>query len=307
MKYFLFSLLLLSPLYAADPPKESVETILAKYKDIKEEIKDLKAVVKTTDAIVYADVGLEYPVHSLKKGHELKLASFEVKTENVFPILINGGVGYIRGGDIKIQKRFSNESASKLDQHNIDYQFEEMVTTLDGRTNLLVKIDSFSAGSNWSDFNELAGDINQGIKAYQFLVEFHPRNENFGFGVGTGFYSSEQAIININAWLFEGQISYSPIKWDAFQWDFQIGGGFSSGLNIEIAGIEGINKGYLYSWNIGTTIRILPESKIGALLGINYKSWSISGMKDVVLPNRLLVDLNGFAGADFFFGLSYKF
>jgi hypothetical protein len=307
MKYFLLSLLLLSPIYAADPPLESVQSILDKYKDIKEEIKDLKAVVKTDDAVIYADVGLEYPVHTLRKGQSLKLANFEVKTENVFPILINGGVGYIRGGDISIQKRFSNESASKLNDHNIDYQFEEFVTKLDGRTNLLVKIDSFSPGPNWSDFNELVGDTNQGIKAYQFLVEFHPRNEKFAFGVGTGFYSSKQAIININTWLFEGQISYSPIKWDAFQWDFQLGAGFSSGINIEIAGIEGINKGYLYSWNIGTSIRILPESKIGAILGVNYKSWNISGMKEVLLPNSLLVDLNGFAGVDLFFGLSYKF
>ncbi len=307
MKYILFSLLLLSPIYGSEAPLESVDSILEKYKDISQEIKELKAVVKTTTGILYADVGLEYPVHSLRKGEILNLANFEVKTENVYPILINGGVGYVKGGDITIQKRFSNQSASKLTDHKIDYQFEEIVTKLNGRTNLLIKIDSFSPGPNWSDFNELAGDVNQGIKAYQFLVEFHPRNERFAFGIGTGFYSSKQEIININSWVFEGQLSYSPLKWEIFQWDFQIGGGFSSGINIEIKDIEGVNKGYLYSWNIGTTVRILPESKIGGVLGVNYKSWSISGMKDIVLPSRLLVDLNGFAGTDFFFGLSYKF
>lgn len=307
MKYLFFALLFLSPIYGAETTPESVESILEKYKDIKEEIKDLKAIVKTSDAIVYADVALEYPVHKLRRGQSLKLANFEVKLENVFPVLINGGVGYVRGGDIRIQKRFSKESASKLKEHNIDYQYEEIITKLDGRTNLVVKIDSFSPGSNWSDFNDLAGDRNQGIKAYQFLVEFHPKNEQFSFSVGTGFYKTEQQIIRLNTWVFEGQLSYSPIKWEFFQWDFQVGGGFSSGINIEISGIEGINKGYLYSWNIGTTVRIFPESKIGALVGVNYKSWSISGMKDVVVPSRLLVDLNGFAGADFFFGLSYKF
>lgn len=307
MKYFLLSLLLCSPISGAELPQESTQTILDRYKNIREELKDLKAIIKTKDAIVYADVGLNYPVHKLRKGQSYRLADFEVKTENVFPILINGGVGYVRGGDIEIQKRFSNQSASKLNEHNIDYQYEEIVTKLDGRTNLLIKLNSFSPGSNWSDFNDQAGDSNQGIKAYQFLVEFHPKKEKFSFGVGTGIYKTKQKVINLSTWVLEGQISYSPFKWEAFQWDFQIGAGFSSGINIEITGIEGVNKGYLYSWNLGTTLRLFPESKIGGLIGANYRSWSISGMKEVVMPNRLLVDLNGFSGSEFFFGLSYKF
>ncbi len=300
-------LLLSSGLWAQEPEPSSVKDILKKYKNIRQEIKDRKAIIKTNDAIIFADVGLRYPVHEIAKGTLINLANFEVKLENVFPVLINGGVGYIRAGDIEVQKIFSNRAASRLDQHSVDYQFQKSASTLDGRTNFVAKYANFSPGTNWSDFNDLAGDSAQSITGYQFLVEFHPRNKKIGFGVGPSIYKVEQSKISMSTWAFEGQLFYSPAKWDFFQWDINVGAGFSSGITIEITGVEGVNSGYFYSWNIGTSLRFLPDYKIGGILGFNYRTWNISGMKDVVFQNGTLADLNGFSGSDFFLGLTYKF
>lgn len=300
-------LLFSSTIFASDNSENSVPNILEKYKNIKEEMKDRKAIVKTSDAIIFADVGLNYPVHKIRKGRVLKLANFEVKLENVFPVLINGGVGYIRSGDIDIQKVFSVQSASRLEQHNVDFMYEENVSRLEGRKDILIKRVSFNAGTNWTEFSDLAGDTAEAITGYQFLVEFHPRAESFGFGVGPSYYKVEQEKVKMSTWALEGQVNYSPIKWRLFQWDLHLGAGFSSGLDIELDQIDGVNKGYFYSWNIGTAIRILPDYKIGGIIGVNYRTWNISGMKDVVFPDAVVADLNGFSGADIFFGLSYKF
>lgn len=300
-------LLLPSVLWAQDPEQTSIKNILKKYKTIREEIVDRTAIVRTTDAIVFADVGLNYPVHNLKKGEVLKLANFEVKLENVFPVLINGGVGYVRAGDINVQKIFSNQAASRLDQHNVDFMYEESISRLDGRTNFVFKYANFNAGTNWADFSDLAGDTAGGIKGYQFLIEFHPRNEWFGFGIGPSLYTAEQESIKLSTWAFEGQFFYSPAKWRLFQWDINFGVGFSSGLKISIQSIEGTNTGYFYSWNIGSSIRIFPDYKLGGILGFNYKTWSISGMKEVVFQDGTLADLNGFSGSDFYLGMTYKF
>lgn len=270
-------------------------------------MKDRKAIVINNSGVVFADVGLEYPVHKLRKGQVLRLANFEVKLENVFPVLINGGVAYVRAGDIKVQKVFSTQAASRLDQHNVDFMYEENISKFDGRKNLLVKYVSFNGGTNWSDFSDLAGDISKNITGYQFLVELHPRGEKFGFGVGPSYYQVQQSKVKLSTWALEGQANYSPIKWRLFQWDIHFGLGFSSGLDIEVNSVEGTNKGYFYSWNVGTAIRILPDYKLGGIIGLNYRTWNISGMKDVIFEDNTVADLNGFSGADIFFGLSYKF
>lgn len=307
MYKFILILLIPSVIWGQEPTGESVEDIVAKYKNIKEEIKDRKAEVVTTDAILYADILFNYPVHKLRKGEILPLANFEVKMENVYPVLVNGGVGYVRGGDIRIQKVFENKTASSLDQHSVDYQFEETMSNLDGRTNFVGKISSFAPGSNWSDFSDNAGDREEDIKSFQFMVEFHPRKENFGFGVGPAYYVLEQESISMDTWVFEGQAYWSPAKWRAFQWDIQIGAGFTSGLDIVIKDVEGVNKGYMYSWNLGTSLRFLPDYQFGGIIGANYRTWNISGMKDVVFPNGSRVDLNGFSGSEIYLGLTYKF
>ena len=307
MKQLLFLLLIPSVLLAQDQPAPNIKNILSKYKNIKEEMRDRKAIVTQTDGVIFADVGLNYPVHKLEKGQVLNLADWEVKIENVFPVLINGGVGYVRAGDIKVQKVFSSQAASRLKEHNIDFLYEEHITNLDGRTSLLVKYDSFSPGKEWSNFNELAGDRNDGLKGYQFLIEFQPRGENMGFGIGPSHYKADQSVIKLSTWAIEGQAYFSPARWSLFQWDLHVGGGFSSGLTIEVEGVEGVNTGYFYSYNVGTTVRILPDYKIGGVIGANYRVWKISGMKEVIFPGGGISDLNGLSGTDFFIGLSYKF
>lgn len=304
----IFPLLFSSVLVATESPTgPSHAKPLNKYKTIKEEVNDRKATVKTTDAIIFADVGLKYPVHKVKQGQVLYLAAFEVKFENVFAVLINGGVAYIRAGDIEIQKVFSSQSSPKLKSHNIDYQFEEMPTRRQGRSNILARYVSFTPGTRWADFNKSANDTAAPITGLQLLVEFHPKDNFFGFGIGSSYYSTNQSKVDMNAWVFEGQMNFSPLKAELVALDFNLGAGFSSGLKIEMQGVEGINSGYFYSWNIGVALRFFPEYKIGGVLGLNYRSWNISGMKRVIFSDGGQADLNGFSGSDLFFGLSYKF
>ena len=276
----------------------------------------IKAIITTPNAIIYSDTALKSPIGKVSFGKIIYVGKIKRRFGDISTVVVSGKLAYIKTEDYtefetwKKQTKNGEVERLRATEHDIDKILIKDIDRLSENNYLVLTGGRYSLGTEWDVISEEFGDgSGNGLFNGKALFEHRPEIHKFSWGVGIGQYLSNQTSLSLSITTLELMLYYSFLNaWDFLSLDFQVGTLMTAAFTLETS-LQDRYSGSLFGYIYGVQARLLPRSKIGAVLGVQYQLVNISGLDAIVInetTNRRAT-LESFSGAQFFMGLSYKF
>lgn len=266
------------------------------------------AIVKVSKAIIYADIELKSPIGYVSKGKQLAVGEVKRRRGEILPVSINGRVGWIRVSSLRLpseEKVF--DEGKKVTEHELNDE-KRIKDPLSQNNYLTVRTGPGGMSVNGSvdgaaEFDTTLTSSNELSIMYEHKNPYYLTH----WGVGLDYFSAkvenyEFRTINIKAGFAWVPIRLSWVSIEAYA-NLVVSGDF----RVNSIGI-GEYKGNMYGADYGGVFRLLPEYKIGLLLGAGLTYYRFSGLTQIEnSSDDTTLSFNSISGTKVFAGLSYGF
>lgn len=265
-------------------------------------------IVTSNKAVIYADIEMQSPIGFVKKGKQIAVGNVKRRRGEILPVVVNGKIGWVRVSDLRLpdeEREF--DKSKKVTEHEVLID-EKVKDPLD--QNNFVTLRTGPSSVEIAAQDSVTGDINQSLdSATETSLMFEHKNPYFSthWGFGVEFFQGKLGVFNFRSANIKGGISYVPLR---LSWtSLEVYGNLllSGDFRVESEGI-GEYKGNMFGADYGAMLRLLPEYRLGIVVGAGMTYYKFSGLQDIqVEEGDNVFNVSGMSGVKYFAGLCYKF
>lgn len=265
-------------------------------------------IVTAKKAVIYSDIELKSPIGFIRKGRQLAVGNVKRRRGEVLPVVVNGRIGWVKVRDLRLpeeEKLF--DAGKKITEHEVIIE-DKIKDPLD--QNNFVTLRTGPSGVGLTANSQLNGEINSDLEsAVETSLMFEHKNpyRYMHWGMGVEFFQAEAGLYSFKSLNLKGGVSFVPIRlsWASIEGYANIL--LSGDFRVQSSNV-GEYKGNMFGADYGAMVRLLPEYKIGLVVGAGLTYFKFSGLSDIQnSEDDDLISFSTMSGTKVFAGISYRF
>ncbi|MCR9204925.1 MAG: hypothetical protein NXH75_10125 [Halobacteriovoraceae bacterium] len=265
-------------------------------------------IVTSAKAVIYADIEMKSPIGYVKKGKQIAVGNVKRRRGEILPVVINGKIGWVRVQDLRLPDEERDfDRGKKVTEHEVLID-EKVKDPLD--QNNFVTLRTGPSGVEISAQDSETGELTEALdSATETSLMFEHKNPYFSthWGFGLEFFQGKLGVFSFRSANIKGGISYVPIRLSWTSLEIYGNALLSGDFRVESEGI-GEYKGNMFGLDYGAMLRLLPEYRLGIVIGGGMTYYKFTGLEDIQIENGdNIFQVSGMSGVKYFAGLSYKF
>jgi len=265
-------------------------------------------IVKVSKAIIYSDIELKSPIGYVRKGKQLAVGEVKRRRGEILPVSLNGRVGWVRVSSLRLPAEENEfDQGKKVTEHELND--EKRIKDPLGENNYL-SVRTGPGGMSVSGSIEGAADFDSELTSSSELSMMYEHKNPYymtHWGVGLDYFTGKFDNYEFQSLSLKAGFAWVPIRLSWVSIEAYANLVVSGDFRVNSVGL-GEYKGNMYGADYGGVFRLLPEYKIGLLLGAGLTYYRFSGLTGIQNnSDDTTLSFNSITGTKVFAGLSYSF
>lgn len=260
--------------------------------------------------MVYSDADLSSPIGLITTGRKIKIGNQLKKNGTLATVIVSGKVAFMKSSDLEIEDYKTHLESKKLKEHEyFDTEAQEIDDTLKNNNYVSLALHRFRAGDDWDRLATKANDnTGESIQAVVLSYEHRPKTHPYSWSIGLGLYTLSTSELQFRAVTLESMAHY--IIYRSHYINLDIGGGLLLSADTRVASkvTQYEARGNMYGYQWGGQVKIMPESRLGGIVGLTFRKIKVVELNDIRLTeNGANESLTSLSGTNLYAGLVYHF